>query len=418
MRMLLVTPSYSPLLGGLQTVTRRLASGLASRGHDVRVVTQRYPRRLSAVETIDGLLVERWLFLRPELDHLRRYRLDLFLASLFSSPITSLRLERLLRHFSPDVVNFHFPDAQIPFVLQMRRKFQFRLVVSLHGNEVERWFSGAQGTPRGLPHRGRGRLISLLEQADAVVACSHHLLARACELAPSIASKGHVLYNGIDLERFKAKIPYVGPRPYVLAAGRLTYNKGFDLLIESFQRAAGVRDDVDLILVGDGEERARLQALSRALQVEERVLFTGRVEPVELVTLLNGCLFLAVPSRNEAFGIVALEALAAGKPVLATRVGGLGELLSKLTSSNAGENEEAQSSGEASATRTGLDPRSECGNPRVLLVEPTADALAEGLSRWLGTGQDESQSLKIDKRALERLDWNRVVERYESVLIG
>ena len=87
--------------------------------------------------------VRRLLFLNPWRSLFRSRRPDLFLASLYYGPAVRACLQTLMREFRPDVVNVHFPDAQIPFVHWLRRRFRFRLVASLHGNEVARFTQDA-----------------------------------------------------------------------------------------------------------------------------------------------------------------------------------------------------------------------------------------------------------------------------------
>ena len=403
MRILLLPSSYPPILGGLQTVVHRLAQGLIQRGHNVQVVTQRYPRSLPAWEVLDGVPVRRWLFLTPDIGHLRQGRPDLFLASFYFFPITLLHLTWLMHTFRPDVINVHFPDSQIPFVLWLLRRFPCRLVVSLHGDEIERYF--AQGLKPEVPgsesedgalmrngKRGRSvghrqwavnRLRSLLQVADAVTACSGYLLGRAIQLQPSVAEKGYVIHNGIDPQRFQDKTPYPRPRPYILAYGRLTYKKGFDVLLSALAQVAPEHPEVDLILAGDGEECDALVMQAQQLGLGDRVHFFGRATPEQVVQLLNGCLFVIVPSRLESFGIVALEAMAAGKPVLATRVGGLVEFVD---------------------------------GPVNRLVEPTVEGLAEGLEEWLGRGSGCAANDHLSSLYQERFAWATVVSKYERIL--
>jgi glycogen synthase len=387
MRILMLSASYLPVLGGLQTVVHALARQFRARGHDVRLVTNRYPGRLPASETIDGVSVERWQFLAPQWRDLRAGRFDLFAAGLYYYPTVRARLGRFVGAFRPDVVNVHFPDAQIPFLLPLCRRRQFRLVASLHGNEVMR-YTGEEGAAPAPENLGRG-LKALMREADAVTACSPDLLAAAARLEPSAAAKGVAIYNGIDPERFADKTPYVHPRPYILAYGRLTRKKGFDLLLEAFARVGSEGLHADLLLAGEGEERAALEALAQRLGLTHRVHFLRRVAPAEVVRLLNGCLFLAVPSRAEPFGIVALEGLAAGKPVVATRVGGMGPFLAELEAARP----------EAS----------------VRLTEPTLEGLACGL-RELLTAPPRRAPLGVPLR--KDYSWARVAERYEDVLAG
>jgi glycosyltransferase involved in cell wall biosynthesis len=298
-----------------------------------------------------------------------------------------------MRTFAPDVVNVHFPDGQIPFVLRLRRRFKFRLVVSLHGHDVQR-FTEAQdgkGTKRMPDSSG---LRAVLREADAVTACSCYLLEKAARLEPSVAAKGTAIYNGVDLDRFRDRTLHFHPRPYILALGRLTYNKGFDLLLGAFAQVGTHFGQVDLILAGEGEDRAALEASARKLGVEGRVYFFGKAAPAEVIRLLNGCLFTVVPSRAETFGIVVLEALAAGKPVLATRVGGLPETVSLH-----------RGMADASA----------------VLVEPNVEELTRGLREMLK--REMPPRCREEERAgaeewLRELSWEKVAQRYEKVLAG
>jgi glycogen(starch) synthase len=380
MRILLLTSSYAPVLGGVQTVTQALAGNLLARGHQVRVVTNRYPRRLPEQEFIGDVSVERWQFLKPSPRYLRKGRLDLFMASLYYGPRVHSRMGRLLASFRPDVVNVHFPDAQIPFVLRLRRHFRFRLVVSLHGHEVERF------TANGHPNGDSRGLRALLGEADAVTACSGHLLKSACGIEPSVQAKGVVLYNGIDPERFADTKPFYHPKPYVFAMGRLTRKKGFDLLLEAMAR---IDDSVDLILAGEGEEAAALKEQARRLGLERRVHFYGRASQDAIVRLLNGCRFLAVPSRAEPFGIVALEGLAAGKRVLATRVGGMAEFLGQASDDSG-----------------------------IVLAGPTVAELAEGLRMQLSRPVETREAAKRSAHIRNEYSWRRVAQRYERILAG
>lgn len=292
-----------------------LARELSAIGHDVVVATNRYPRTLARSETLDSVRVERRLFLSPRISHITSGRMDLLLASLFVAPSTLAGLARLLRRFRPDVVNVHFPASQVPFVLALRRFFSFRLVVSLHGADVEEHDGTADS------------LVSALRTADAVTACSRNLLGMAVRIEPSVADKGVAVYNGRDFSGFEDKTAYDHPRPYILAFGRLTQKKGFDMLLRAFQVAHSAAPGIDLVQAGEGEERERLGLLAAELGLSSCVKFVGRASPGGIARLLNGCLFVVIPSRHEPFGLAALESMAAGKCILATRVGGMPEFV-------------------------------------------------------------------------------------------
>jgi glycosyltransferase involved in cell wall biosynthesis len=374
-RILLISSSFSPVLGGLQTVVYQLAAGLVQEGHAVQVVTNRYPRSLPRNEKLDNVPVHRSLFLTPSLDQLKRKRPDLFLASFWFYPIALFELDRILRRIRPEIVNVHYPLNQIPFILALRQRYHFRLVVSLHGDEILPWIS---------EHQDNRPLRSILHQADAITTCSNWLLGQAVSWEPAIQTKATVIHNGVNLERFLEHTAYQHPRPYFFAFGRLSHQKGFDLLLDAFALLATQFPKIDLILAGDGEERDSLLTQTNQVGLEKRVHFFGRAAPDEVVNLLNGCSFMVIPSRWEPFGIVALEGIASGKPILATNVGGLPELFNSA-------------------------------DVRSTLVSPTIEDLTTGLRQMLE--HVDRQPFHLSKKPTELVDfsWARVVARYKKV---
>ena len=387
MRLLLLPSSYLPVLGGVQTVAHNLAKQLLTLGHEVRVVTNRYPVRLPARETIEGVIVDRLLFLRPEMNQLNVGRFDLFAGGLYFGPSRHRRLKRIIRDFRPDVVNVHFPAYETESLLKLRQELNFRLIVSLHGHDVQQFVNGNGFLKTRASDADR--LIKLLESADAVTAVSQDLMHKAFQLQPKIVDKSHVIPNGIDLDRFTKSVAHKHGRPYILAFGRLVYKKGFDLLIEAFAKTT-FKKQTDLIIAGVGEELATLQAKAIELGLAENVYFFGRASADEVASLLKGSLGVVVPSRDEPFGIVALEALAAGKPLVATRTGGLQEWLIALL-------------------RDGKDTVSDA----VVLVEPTVNGIVSGLSALLD-GQHPQTQFRIP----DKYTWPHIARRYEQVLLA
>lgn len=412
MRVLLISSTYAPVPGGVQMVTHNVAKRLLKKGHAVQVVTNHYPRSLPVRESLDGVSVERLLFLTPDISSLQRRRPDLLLASLYFYPYSLWRLRNIVRSFRPDIVNVHFPDHQIPFVLALRSGFDVRLVVSLHGHDIERVIMDDSGSNGNRLRRLRdqssaiNRLRSILLEADAVTACSRYLLDKAIQFEPSIAGKGRVIQNGIDPMRFRNKTAYVCSRPYILALGRLVRAKGFDMLLDAFAQTAS--EETALIIAGEGEERVALENQARQLGLEERVHFFGSANQEEAVSLLNGCLLVVIPSRSESFGIVALEALAAGKPILATRVGGLRELLTEVQSrSGAG----LGPSTPRVCSSTDISPLGQFA----MLVDPNAEALAKGLSKAL---HSHSHGACGTPPMMDHYIWERVANEYEAVMMN
>lgn len=312
---LFVVSSYLPNRGGLQTVTSQLAMELQKRGVNVSVLTQRYPRTLAESENVDGISVQRLFFLTPHLRDLWRGRIDLFLAGLFFFPLTLARLLWRMIRERPDVVNLHFVGAPAFFLLIARALNPFRFIVSLHGDDVE-----------GLPRRTafeRWVFRAILRRADAITSCSRYLLDRAMALAPNIASKARVIYNGLDVSVDAVE----SSDGMLVAAGRMVPKKGFDILLRALSQNHRGGQRLKLCLIGDGPERGALEILARDLGLNEWVEFRGSQERGEVIGAMTASRAVIVPSRQEPFGLVALEAMAAGKPVIATRVGGLPEVL-------------------------------------------------------------------------------------------
>jgi len=285
-------------------------------------------------------------------------------------------------------VNVHFPDAQISYVARLRQRYKFALVVSLHGDEIERWLEKDKfRTPIESLSQELTRnnsfcdLRKILRQADIVTACSCYLLSKAILIEPSVKQKGRVIYNGLDVPRFHSPTCHSN-RPFILAYGRMTSEKGYDLLLEAFARVKGMYPNVELVLGGDGAEFVRLQKQASELALDDCVRFVGRIGVNEIPDLLGKALFVVVPSRRETFGMTALEAMAAGKAVLATNVGGLPEFVD---------------------TRWNL------------LVESNVDALAVGLQAYLGNLEAVQERGRQNKKSAAEFSESAMVERYLQV---
>lgn len=121
-----------------------------------------------------------------------------------------------------------------------------------------------------------------------------------------------------DVKRAYGIHPYA---PLILFIGRLVYQKGPDLFIEAIRKVCQSRRDAKVIVAGDGGMRQFLQERARDLPVN----FVGYIPDSEYIRLLNACDLVVIPSRNEPFGLVLLEAWSAEKPVVACDVGGLSE---------------------------------------------------------------------------------------------
>lgn len=185
-----------------------------------------------------------------------------------------------------------------------------------------------------LPHMNRLQATVFLElarKADRIIAVSE-AVAQTVQQIGVRAQRIAVVPNGVDLSRFDH---YTNPAQFrtehgidaderiVLAVGRLAPEKGFDVLIEAFSSLRERLSDVRLVIVGEGLEGPRLKL--QAAPLGASVLFLGQIG--DTAPLFEASDLVVAPSRQEGQGIVPLEAMAAGKPVVASRVGGLVETI-------------------------------------------------------------------------------------------
>lgn len=223
----------------------------------------------------------------------------------------------LQRWGSIDLLHAHvcFPGGWI--ARQLSREFCIPYVLTEH--------MGPFPFPALRQRDGRldARLVPVFDDAAAVLAVSP-------ALADTIRAEGlrcdGVLSNVVDVQRFAVASAAVGPRParpwVLLALGGLHRVKGFDLLLQALQLWNPPSGSVELRIGGDGPERTALQAQARVLGLEDRVRWLGGLHPEQVPDVLAGADALVLASRHETFGVVLAEALAAGRPVLATRCGG------------------------------------------------------------------------------------------------
>ncbi len=297
-KILQVYKDYLPVLGGIEGHLRLLAEGLAARGHDVTVLTNGRGRRGAARE-VGGVRV------------IYAGRL----ATLASAPLSPALLSHAARQ-RPDLVHLHLPDPTGDLALALAGP-RAPLVVSYHSDIVRQ---------RRLLMLYAPLLRRTLRRAARIIAASPAYLRSSPFLAP-LADRCALMPYGIDLSRFArpdparvAAIHARYPGPLSLFVGRLRYYKGVDQLVRAMAHAPGHA----LIIGADATvRRADLERLAREVGVAERVHFLSVEDAAELPAYYHAADLFVLPSveRSEAFGIVQIEAQAAGLPVVATELG-------------------------------------------------------------------------------------------------
>lgn len=319
MNIALFASAFHPSLGGVEELCRQLALELMRQGHGVIVLANRWPRDLPASECINGVSVYRFPQRVPEGTAAHK------LAFYLTHRLIARRMLSVLRHHEVDLLHVQCVSSNAHYAMIAQEKLRLPLVVTLHG---ELTMDASQLFTRSA--HARALLRRSLDRADVITACSGDALADAEKFySRSLGTRARAILNGVDLEEFSGIAPYKHPRPYIFALGRFVREKGFDVLLRAYaaQRGRSVGAFPDLIIAGDGPEMAAWAQLVVELGIRESVDLPGRLGRREVASYMAGCEFFVLPSRQEPLGIVNLEAMASGKAVLGSRVGGVPEVV-------------------------------------------------------------------------------------------
>ena len=167
-----------------------------------------------------------------------------------------------------------------------------------------------------------------LNAARFAIAISSYGRSQLCRWAdPDRWPRLHVVHCGIDPSQFPAPAPIPEGGPHLVAIGRLTEQKGFALLVEALARAAPALPGLRLTLIGDGPLRPALEAVIAAHGMQDRIRLTGWRAEAAVRQHLAEATALILPSFAEGLPVVLMEAMAAGRPVIATAIAGVPELV-------------------------------------------------------------------------------------------
>jgi glycosyltransferase involved in cell wall biosynthesis len=252
-----------------------------------------------------------------------------FARFLWDLPSLLRTLSRFLRSNRVAVINSHYPGVgNILFSLvRSLRLARFRLVLSVHGADIR------SASESSWIEKMQWKL--LLRSVDAVVACSNDFSIEVKQAFPG--SNHHVIavHNGIDIPGFLDGrdttfcLPQSLSRaPYLLTVASYEWKKGLDVLVEATARIVHRYPDLHVVFVGsDGPDRSRIEALVEGRGLSDRVHMYVDLPHSQVLTFMESARVFVLPSRIEPFGLVLLEAGVCARPVVATRVGGIPEIV-------------------------------------------------------------------------------------------
>jgi glycosyltransferase involved in cell wall biosynthesis len=373
MKVCMVNSFYPPWIGGAERYVSSLSRELVKRGNEVTVYCSSRP--LGAGENLEeGVTV-------------RRMRTPLML---YGTPLAVFPASFFAERY--DVIHANFPSPYLAAVSALTSTLK-------RTPSVLTWHNDLPGVTAG------AGVLVLIHDAiapaylglfDRIIATTG-VYARSSPILRAHSNMVRVIHNGVDTKRFNTGVSGAAVRErygvqgriVVLFVGALTQwhgYKGLDVLMRAVQELGRKRSDVALLVVGEGEMKGHFMRLAGDLGLGESVFFAGHVNDDDLPMYYSACDFAVLASKDlsEGFGLVLLEAMAAGKAVIGSRVGGVVEVITEGENGLLAEPNDVASLSEAMDT----------------LCEDREARLRMGLS---------------GRRFAESHDWSRVAERVEAL---
>ncbi|MBD3263948.1 MAG: glycosyltransferase [Candidatus Omnitrophica bacterium] len=315
---------HSISVGGVAFHVTELACALERKGHKVHVFTRLGRPDQKWYERIHGVHYHFCPFspdlnFVEEINNMCRSFVDAF-----------FQTEEHIGKF--DIIHAHdWLTSNVIVWIKEERKH--KAVLTIHSTEYGRcgnnFFEGNSARIRENERIG-------VHCADRVITVSRALKNEVMWMYGVKEDKVSVVYNGVNYRNFDGWIDPVAVRrmygigamdPVVLFVGRIVYQKGPDLLIDAIPHILKYYDNAKFVFVGDGEMKSDIEDQARRVGVSHSTRFLGYLSGWRLIDLYKASDAVCIPSRNEPFGIVILEAWSAGKPVIASLNGGPGEII-------------------------------------------------------------------------------------------
>jgi glycogen(starch) synthase len=300
MRILFWSATFWPAIGGVQVLAAQLLPVLQERGHEFVVITPKSYSNITEHTRYKGIPVNRLPFRNSYNENTIDYVLDI-----------RRQVLKIKQDFRPDLVHINAVSRGDFFHLTTNNAHRVPLLVTLHG-QWEREIEPVVG--------------HTLRSADWIAGCSGTILERARQLVPEINPRSSIVYNAVEAPPLlPAPLPFGAPR--IVCLGRLAPEKGIDLALAAFASIVTRCPQARLVIAGDGPLRLDLQRQAFDCAIAHAVDFIGWVAPKAVPSLINASTIVLMPSRQDSLPLVALEAALMARPIVATNVGGLPEVV-------------------------------------------------------------------------------------------
>ena len=296
---------FPPHVGGVGVHIHTLSKELVKQGHEVYVIT--YPHK--DIEDIDGIHV-----IGTKGINIPGIRGLMFKIS------AKKVLKQLLIEVDIDIIHGHYLFPAGAAAVEIGKKHGIKTYVTAHGSDMFEMYKKQSFM--------RSTIKKVLKKADVVFAVSNALKKEILKTNVSgIENKTRLYWNSVDIDKFKInentsfKLNFENNKPIVLFVGNIIKRKNVNVLLDAKKLA---KSDYNLVIVGDGPLLNQLKDKVKKENISD-VYFMGARKDVE--NIIPCADVLVLPSFSESFGLVLIEALACGKPVIGSDVGGIKEII-------------------------------------------------------------------------------------------
>ena len=391
MRVLLAATSTLPdRMGGSERVIWHLARGLVARGHEPRILVPRLRRDLPRASEVEGIAIFRYE------DPFHSFA-TLYLPSV---QLARRAIRTSVHTWRPDVVHAHHGIAGLagalagagPRCYTFHGPWHLEFLYEVVNRREMPWL---KRSTRSLWVPVKAALASRIERAaitrsERVIALSRFSMTQLAEIHGVAGPRVRLIPGGVDLKRFTPTIDRRAARlrlglppdgPLLLSVRRLVPRVGLEVLLQSLTALPGVT----LVIGGSGWLRPRLERLAAEHHISDRVRCTGFIDDEDLPRYYHAADLVVLPSvALEGFGLITLEALACGTPVVATAEGGASDVLGPF-------------------------------EPSWLADEATPEALARVISRVLDRAAADPTVRERCRAHAEAYSWDRAAREYEEI---
>lgn len=367
-----ITPTYLPLMGGTEVAIYEIGKRFVKKGYDITIITQD-AGFLKPNEFVDGLKIHRV--------HRKTGKIGYI-----ATPLKVLKkIKELDKAKNFDILHqFHlFPLGGASILA--KKKLKKPLVTSLMGGEI-------YSLTNPLPKIFNPYLTGVMNNSDAITSPCNDYAGYAKKRG--VKREVIVIPHGVDLADFnpdrysdeiRKSFGIYDDEIMVLSLQRLHKLKGVEYLITAIPGVIEKTPNVKFIIVGKGPEKEKLEELVKKLDIGRNVIFTGFVPHGEKLSAAAACDIFAFHSNYESFGIVLVEAMASGKPVISTDVGAIPEIVDD-------------------------------GKTGIIVPPRDSKAFADAILKLV---EDKNLRTKMGiegrKKAEREYGWDKIVERYEGI---